>query len=220
MNFRASLWVHPLRMLGILYLFSFILFHSVFILLTGEGGTVHAVLPSHHYQSSTTMSSGSIHNTKISITTRLKSWLGFKSFASSGVLRNQHHSDDSLIDDMKIMDGNVGVNNMHGSRGWVPPTLLFLLSSSSSTPVSASPLNPQSISLSGPFFQGWLLRTVDHRVNTSFILIIGSFARNSNQDKNKVSTHHSDRDNDGIGNNRDHSTQRHEYDEHYIFCGL
>lgn len=57
-------------------------------------------------------------------------------------------------------------------------------------PASASPLNVQSIKIRGPFFQGWLVRNVDHVQNCSFILIVGSFSR-----KNSGS-----------------------YDEHYVFC--
>ena len=70
-----------------------------------------------------------------------------------------------------------------------PPLLLFILSTQS---CGASPLNPQIIATSGPFFQGWLVRQVDHSQNTSFILVIGSFS----------------------------SSQSATYDEHYIFCGL
>lgn len=71
----------------------------------------------------------------------------------------------------------------------IPPLLLFLLSVSS---CDASVLNSQPIAISGPFFQGWLLRTVDHTNSRSFILIVGSFSRKGSKS----------------------------FDEHYIFCGV
>ena len=52
----------------------------------------------------------------------------------------------------------------HGSGGFTP-TLLFLFAFADKA--SASPLNPQALAISGPFFQGWLLRTVDHSRNGS-----------------------------------------------------
>ena len=55
-----------------------------------------------------------------------------------------------------------------------------------------SQLNPQTIKINGPFFQGWLLRTIDHKNNTSFIFIVGSFSLS------KCSS----------------------YNQHYIFCGI
>lgn len=58
--------------------------------------------------------------------------------------------------------------------------------------VEASPLNKQMISIKGPFFQGWLIRIIDHSQSTSFILIIGSFSC----DRSK------------------------KYNQHYIFCGI
>lgn len=82
-------------------------------------------------------------------------------------------------------------------RGAFIPTLLFLFAFADGA--AASPLNPQAISISGPFFQGWLFRTVDHTRNGSVILIVGSFARGKNR----------------LGFER-HRT----YDEHYIFCGV
>ena len=71
----------------------------------------------------------------------------------------------------------------------IPPLLFFLLSVSS---CDASVLNSQPIAIRGPFFQGWLLRTVDHLNSRSFILIVGSFSRAGS----KI------------------------FDEHYIFCGV
>jgi hypothetical protein len=71
----------------------------------------------------------------------------------------------------------------------IPPLLLFLLSVSS---CDASVLNSQPIAIRGPFFQGWLLRTVDHINSRSFIVIVGSFSRKGSKS----------------------------FDEHYIFCGV
>ena len=71
----------------------------------------------------------------------------------------------------------------------IPPLLIFLLSISK---CDASVLNPQSIAIRGPFFQGWLMRTIDHENSRSFILIIGSFSAKGSK----------------------------KYDEHYIFCGV
>ena len=71
----------------------------------------------------------------------------------------------------------------------IPPLLLFLLSVSS---CDASVLNSQPIAIKGPFFQGWLLRTVDHINSRSFIVIVGSFSRKGSKS----------------------------FDEHYIFCGV
>ena len=71
----------------------------------------------------------------------------------------------------------------------IPPLLIFLLSISK---CDASVLNPQPVAIRGPFFQGWLMRTIDHINLRSFILIIGSFSAKGS----KV------------------------YDEHYIFCGI
>lgn len=53
-----------------------------------------------------------------------------------------------------------------------PPLVLALLGAQSS---HASALNPHAVALRGPFFQGWLLRTVDHARNASVMLIVGSF---------------------------------------------
>jgi len=71
----------------------------------------------------------------------------------------------------------------------VPPVLLFFLST---THANASPLNKQLISLNGPFFQGWLIRMIDHKHSLSFIFIVGSFSKY----RSKI------------------------YDEHYVFCGI
>jgi hypothetical protein len=79
--------------------------------------------------------------------------------------------------------------NAKGLKVVIPPILLFLFSVSK---CEASALNPQKIAIRGPFFQGWLVRTIDHINLRSFILIIGSF---SSKGSNK-------------------------YDEHYIFCGI
>jgi hypothetical protein len=56
----------------------------------------------------------------------------------------------------------------------------------------ASPLNPQPIAIRGPFFQGWLIRTIDHARERSVMLIVASF-----------SSHRS-------------AT----YTEHYVFCAV
>ena len=71
----------------------------------------------------------------------------------------------------------------------IPPVLLFLLST---THANASPLNKQLISLNGPFFQGWLIRMIDHKNSLSFIFIVGSFSK----------------------------YRSNIYDEHYVFCGI
>jgi hypothetical protein len=55
-----------------------------------------------------------------------------------------------------------------------------------------SPLNAQRIVTRGPFFQGWLVRTIDHSRERSVMLIVASFAA------------------DGSG----------AYTEHYVFCAL
>ena len=68
--------------------------------------------------------------------------------------------------------------------------LLIFLLSFVVEPVSASSLNAQSVKIRGSFFQGWLIRNVDHEKNCSFILIVGSFSK-----KKSCS-----------------------YDEHYVFC--
>ena len=75
-------------------------------------------------------------------------------------------------------------------RLWgIPPLLLILLLPEVR---EASPLNPQAVSLRGPFFQGWLFRTVDHSQNVSAIVIVGSFS----------------------------SKKKERFDEHYICCGI
>ena len=71
----------------------------------------------------------------------------------------------------------------------IPPLLVFILGTLS---CQASVLNQQPISIRGPFFQGWLMRTVDHANSRSMILIIGSFSSRGSSC----------------------------YDEHYIFCGV
>ena len=71
----------------------------------------------------------------------------------------------------------------------VPPLLLFLLSTAE---CSASPLNPQRVLVNSPFFQGWLVRGVDHKQSLSFIFIVGSFSTSGSSS----------------------------YDEHYVFCGI
>jgi hypothetical protein len=71
--------------------------------------------------------------------------------------------------------------------GCLPPLFIFLLSISQCV---ASPLNKQRIEINGPFFQGWLLRTIDHEKNASFIFIVGSFSFSGKSN----------------------------YDQHYVFC--
>jgi len=72
----------------------------------------------------------------------------------------------------------------------IPPVLLAVLSCAQ--PSDASPLNPQSPAhrLLTPFFQGWLVRAVDHSQDLSFIFIVGSFS----------------------------SSEASDFTEHYIFC--
>ena len=55
-------------------------------------------------------------------------------------------------------------------------TFLFLFIFSSSSNAYASPINKQTIVLDGPYFQGWLLRTIDHENDRSIIVIAGSFS--------------------------------------------
>jgi len=56
----------------------------------------------------------------------------------------------------------------------LPPLLLFILSTSE---VETSPLNAKRIKATGPFFQGWLVRVIDHEQSLSAITIVGSFSR-------------------------------------------
>lgn len=55
----------------------------------------------------------------------------------------------------------------------ITPMLLFILPASN---IYSSPLNPQEITVAGPFFQGWLVRAIDHSQNLSLIIICGSFS--------------------------------------------
>ena len=71
---------------------------------------------------------------------------------------------------------------------YLPPIIIFLFVASSK--VLASPMNPQIIALKGPFFQGWLVRIIDHSRRLSIMFIVGSF---SESESNK-------------------------YNEHYVFC--
>ena len=73
---------------------------------------------------------------------------------------------------------------------FVPPSILFFLLGVKKC--NASPLNKQVVAINGPFFQGWLVRSIDHVQQSSFILIIGSFSSAGNA----------------------------EYDQHYIFVGI
>jgi len=57
---------------------------------------------------------------------------------------------------------------------------------------AASPLNLQRIAAPGPFFQGWLVRAIDHAAGRSLLLIVASFSR------------------DGSA----------AFDEHYVFCAV
>ncbi len=56
----------------------------------------------------------------------------------------------------------------------------------------ASPLNAQPIAIRDPFFQGWLIRTIDHVQDRSVVLIVASFSA------------------DGAA----------AYTEHYVFCAV
>jgi hypothetical protein len=60
------------------------------------------------------------------------------------------------------------------------------------TSPDASPLNRQAVVVRGPFFQGWLIRTIDHAHGRSVMLIVASFSA------------------DGSAT----------YDEHYVFCAV
>ena len=62
---------------------------------------------------------------------------------------------------------------------WLSPSLRFIRRFKNIPQLiilKNSPLNHQPISIEGPYFQGWLLRTVDHNKNISIIAIIGSFS--------------------------------------------
>ena len=61
-----------------------------------------------------------------------------------------------------------------GIVGKLIPILILFLNKAAA---EASPLNKQVVPLSGPFFQGWLLRSVDHQKGVSIIFIVGSFSR-------------------------------------------
>lgn len=58
----------------------------------------------------------------------------------------------------------------------IPPILFLLFSTGAVEGAGASPLNPQPLRMNCPFFQGWLVRTIDHDNKRSFIFIVGSFA--------------------------------------------
>ncbi|RYH17486.1 hypothetical protein EON65_28490 [archaeon] len=66
-----------------------------------------------------------------------------------------------------------------GALFLLTPLALYLLASSQ---FHYSPLNKQAISVRGPFFQGWLVRCVDHSSSLSFVLIVGSFSMRSSRD--------------------------------------
>lgn len=83
----------------------------------------------------------------------------------------------------------IGNNMAWKLRGLIPSMLMMFFWGSSQ---SGSALNPQKISLRGPFFQGWLLRFVDHAQKLSLIFIVGSFS----------------------------SHMEGKYTEHYMFCGI
>ena len=107
---------------------------------------------------------------------------------------NQHHRSfyDSTISSTIDTPTDVLTNNKMVrsiSKITIPP-LLFLFFAVTSC--EASPLNAQPIALFGPFFQGWLVRTVDHTCRRSFILIVGSFSKRGSRI----------------------------FDEHYVFCGV
>jgi len=57
---------------------------------------------------------------------------------------------------------------------------------------AASPLNVQRIAPRGPFFQGWLVRAIDHGARRSVVLIVASFSRAGSA----------------------------AYGEHYVFCAV
>ena len=191
------------------YLFSliFILIHAIFVLVDRDGGATflaHAK-PFHSHHQDVAMNSG-LHPRKIGISSNLKRVLGLAPLVSPDIIKNLYRVEDSVSDESNNIYRDVSVGSKERTRGWLPPVILFLFSGSSVLPAGASPLNPQTISLSGPFFQGWLLRTVDHRVNASFILIVGSFARSSSRAPQRTDERV--------------DTKWHTYDEHYIFCGL
>lgn len=76
-----------------------------------------------------------------------------------------------------------------GAKWLIPPLALYAIAKSGNKFV---PLNKQRISYRGPFFQGWLIRTIDPSRNISSIFIVGSFS----PPKSK------------------------QYKEHYIFCAI
>lgn len=72
---------------------------------------------------------------------------------------------------------DVPTSSGQGSRRRrIPPILFLLFSIRTVEPVGGSPLNPQTVRVNSPFFQGWLVRTIDHDNKRSFIFIVGSFA--------------------------------------------
>jgi hypothetical protein len=92
------------------------------------------------------------------ITGSLKRRISFPSLLSSGSIKVKQDTNYKSLNSLSI-----------------PLLSLILLSSKAS--FEYSPLNLQRISIRGPFFQGWLIRTVDHTQQLSCITIIGSFSK-------------------------------------------
>ena len=120
-------------------------------------------------------------------------------FVPKGKLSGPSTGIDGSRDDCAIKSGENGEgladrssSTSKRSRFTSVPPIIFLLFGTSIDTAEASPLNQQAILLRSPFFQGWLVRMIDHSKGGSFIFIVGSFSEQGSK----------------------------QYDEHYIFCGI
>lgn len=136
----------------------------------------------------------------ISIHQRDAKWMSFIRKATKSITSNPFRRYFSFTRDHNQQQSSTSITQSKGHQTnkeksrtghvfMIPPLIVFFLGCHE---CQASPLDPQKIVISGPFFQGWLFRNVDHDKNLSFIVIIGSFSPKGNDT----------------------------YIQHYIFCGV
>ena len=106
-------------------------------------------------------------------------FLGFGkgSKLSPSPLRSLRHAADHAYD----LEKTLLLHTYQTAKGVLGRLIPFLVLFFNKDAAEASPLNRQVVPIRGPFFQGWLLRSVDHREGVSIIFIVGSFSRSGSK---------------------------------------
>ena len=123
------------------------------------------------------------------------SWNPLKILKSMGAKRRSENSPFWKEETKETTEKLPFIPSKNNLKGMITPMLLFMLSEAEAAHAGGrkkSLLGPHAIPLRNPFFQGWLVRGVDHTCSCSFLVILGAFS----------------------------SRKSGEYDEYYIFSAF